>query len=99
MNARTKYRHSSDRLNEAYNLSYTTTPEAVARWAKLHDAVPAWVTIPLDTQRGTYSAYFGLVLALRSPRSVPMLVNDCAKYECLARDVFHRDITPELFNG
>jgi hypothetical protein len=63
------------------------------------DATPAWATVSIRPREGTYSAYFGLVARLGNRRSVPMTPKDCAKYDCLARDLSDSRITLDLLNA
>lgn len=51
-----------------------------ARW----DATPAWVTVAMRPERGTYSAYFGLASVIRHRRSIPMKLADRDAYLQLA---------------
>jgi hypothetical protein len=44
----------------------------VADLAKLHQAVPAWITVAVRPKAGTYSAYFGSAAGLGNRRSVPI---------------------------
>jgi hypothetical protein len=73
--------------------------EQVHELAARHDAEPAWVTVALRTEAGTYSAYFGLVAELGLKRSVPMTVQACSTYVCLARDATDPRITMDLLNA
>jgi hypothetical protein len=84
------------RLNGGYNLY----PEKVRRAARAYNAVPAWATIQIDTERQTLCAYFGTVDELQNPHAiaVPMTPSAVADYECLAKDEFCAEITPELSN-
>jgi hypothetical protein len=54
--------------------------QIAARW----NATPAWVTVAMRPERGTYSAYFGLVSAIRRRRSIPMKLADRGAYQVLA---------------
>ena len=92
-------RNPARRINEEFNLSYKPTPEQAYRWARSQAAEPAWLAIPVDALGGTYSAYFGLLAALPHPAGIKMTDQHLAGYECLARDVPHPKITPDLFNG
>src|SRR5882762_6555317 len=58
--ARNKYRQSTRKLNAGYNIY----PEKVRLAAREYDAEPAWLTIQLDTEEKTYSAYFGKISSL-----------------------------------
>jgi hypothetical protein len=59
-----------------------------AEWLKVFqmywEAIPAWATVVLRPENGTYSAYFGLVSVLGNTRSLPMKPADRRQYECLA---------------
>lgn len=72
--------------------------EEVQSIAAAHDAEPAWVTVAIRASAGTYSAYFGLVASLGIKRSVPMTVEACRTYECLAKDIPDDRITSDLLN-
>jgi GTPase SAR1 family protein len=69
--------------------------QIASRW----NAIPAWVTVAMRPERGTYSAYFGLVSAIRHRRSIPMKLADRAPYVELAA-VGTRDpkVTTDLLN-
>lgn len=69
--------------------------EIAARWR----ATPAWVTVAMRPERGTYSAYFGLASAIRHRRSIPMKPADRNGYVLLA-PVGTKDarITADLHN-
>ena len=94
--ARNKYRQGTRKLNGGYNVY----PEKVRSAAREYDAEPAWLTIQLDTENRTYSAYFGTVISLRNPDAVavPMLPHNVTDYECLAENAFDKAITPDLSN-
>jgi predicted transport protein len=94
--ARNKYRQGTRKLNGGYNIH----PEKVRRAAREYDAEPAWLTIQLDTEERTYSAYFGTVSSLGNPDAVavPMLPRNVTGYECLAVNVVDEAITPDLSN-
>jgi len=94
--ARNKYRQGTRKLNGGYNIY----PEEVRRAAQEYDAVPAWLTIQLDTDKRTYCAYFGTVSSLRNPDAVavPMLPHNVGAYECLANNVADEAITADLSN-
>ncbi len=79
--ARNKYQQRTRRLNGGYNIY----PERVRLAAKQYDAIPAWLTIQLDTDKRCYSAYFGTINSLRNPLAVavPMTPHAVAAYECL----------------
>ena len=70
----------------------------VGRLASKLDATPAWVTVPIRSQVGTYSVYFGTVAELGNRRSVPMTPKACAAYFCLARDISDPRVTADLLN-
>lgn len=46
--------------------------DEVRTLAQKVEAVPAWITVPVDVMTSTYSAYFGLLEDLGHKRSVPM---------------------------
>lgn len=94
--ARNRYQQRTRKLNGAYNIY----PKKVRRAAREYDAEPAWLTIQLDTEERTYSAYFGTVSSLRNPDAVavPMLPHNVTAYECLAENVVDEAITPDLSN-
>lgn len=94
--ARNKYVQASRRLNSGYNIY----PEKVRRAAEQYGAVPAWLTIQIDTDRRCYSAYFGTIESLRNPNAVavPMTPKAVGDYECLANEKFDPAITADLSN-
>ncbi|MGO9400245.1 MAG: hypothetical protein ACLP19_20735 [Xanthobacteraceae bacterium] len=61
--ARNKFVQRTRRLNAGYNIF----PEKMRRAAKEYQAIPAWVTIQLDTENRCYSAYFGTIDELHNP--------------------------------
>jgi hypothetical protein len=93
---RNKYRQGTRHLNGGYNLF----PEKVRKAARGYGAVPAWVTIQIDTERQTFCAYFGRVDQLSNPHriAVPMTPRAVETYECLANHEFCAEIVPELSN-
>jgi len=94
--ARNKFVQRTRRLNGGYNIF----PEKVRRAAKEYAAIPAWITIQLDTEKRCYSAYFGTIDSLRNPNAVavPMSPGAVSGYECLAKERFDQAITPALSN-
>ena len=96
----------SDRLNYELKAQGKTTAQItamlwaeVAELAKRHKATPAWITVPIRANAGTYSAYFGVVANLGNIRSVKMTREACAGYRCLARDIPDARVTPDLLNA
>jgi Holliday junction resolvase-like predicted endonuclease len=69
--------------------------EIAARWK----AIPAWVTVAMRPERGTYSAHFDLVSRIRHRRSIPMNLADRKDYVQLA-PVGTKDarVTADLLN-
>jgi hypothetical protein len=63
-----------------------------------HDAEPAWVTVAVRANAGSYSAYFGLVASLGLKRSVPMTLEACRTYKSLANDLHDHRLTLDLLN-
>ena len=63
-------------------------------------AIPAWITIQLDTDKRWYSAYFGTIDALRNPNAVavPMSLRAVSHYECLAFEKTDPAVTSDLSN-
>jgi len=94
--ARNKFVRRTRRLNGGYNIF----PDKVRRAAKEYEAIAAWLTIQLDTERQCYSAYFGTIESLRNQNAVavPMSPGAVSEYECLAMEQFDRAITPLLSN-
>lgn len=94
--ARCKYTRGTRKLNSGYNIF----PDKVRRAAREYDAIPAWLTIQVDTDLSRFSAYFGTIQSLRNPNAVavPMSARAVSSYECLANDKFDQAITPELSN-
>jgi hypothetical protein len=62
------------------------------------EAIPAWMTIPIRADEGTYSVYFGLLSQLGNQRSIPMTTNARKGYQCLVDWVVDKRITPDLTN-
>lgn len=94
--ARNKFVQRTHRLNVGYNIF----PDKVRRAAKKYRAIPAWITIQLDTENRCYSAYFGTIDELRNPNAVAVLMSlrAVSRYECLAREKSDPAITPALSN-
>jgi hypothetical protein len=72
--------------------------------AQRHNAIPAWIAIPVIPEEQRFSAYFGTILQIDEAGerfSIPMGPEDTARYECLSRPVeeFDRSIRPEWSNG
>lgn len=93
--ARNKYAR-----NRSLNGGYNIYPEKVRKAAREYDAVPAWLTIQIDTESRCFSAYFATVDSLRNSDAVavPMSTVAVSDYECLAKDTFDERITAELSN-
>jgi hypothetical protein len=90
------------RLKEQGKTTDQITAMLLAEVSKLAlglDATPAWATVSIRPREGTYSVYFGLVARLGNRRSVPMTPKDCAKYDCLARNLPDPRITVDLLNA
>ena len=93
--ARNKYETGSTRLNAGYKIA----PDKVRKYAKERSAIPAWLTIQIDTRRQRFFAYFGTIKSLPNKvASAPMTPNAVRGYECLAEDKFNASIVPELSN-
>ncbi|MET3524550.1 hypothetical protein [Mesorhizobium abyssinicae] len=86
--------------NRSLNGGYNIYAEKVRKAAREYGAVPAWLTIQIDTDSQCFSAYFGTVESLCNPDAiaVPMATSAVLDYECLAKDTFDERITPELSN-
>lgn len=73
--------------------------EAVDHLASRWGARPAWISIPMRPEEGTYAAYFGEVAQIRHRRSIPMTAEACRRYRKLApRGTFDHRITKGLSN-
>lgn len=61
-------------------------------------SIPAWITVPVRPENGTYAVYFGMLADNGNRRSVPMTMEARQGYEVLAN--WQRDprITPDLSN-
>lgn len=70
----------------------------VGQLANRWEAIPAWVTVALRPEIGTYSAYFGLVSMLGIRRSIPMKPADRRQYECLVEHRHDQRIKRDLSN-
>src|SRR5258708_8647180 len=68
--ARNKFVQGGRRLNAGYNIY----PKKVRAAARDCHAIASWLMIQLDTDRRSFSAYFGTIDALRNSKavSVPM---------------------------
>ena len=71
----------------------------VYRLAELEKAVPAWLTISVDTHASSYSAYFGLLKHIGNRRSVPMTQAARKRYLTLADREIDARIKPHLLNA
>jgi len=78
-----------------YNPSYTIASaasgmETAKNIARRHQAVLAFVTIPLQKKKGKFCSFFGTLQAVKFRRSIPMLLPDRRCYEML-QDWTHDD--------
>jgi hypothetical protein len=82
-----------DRLQEdgvTPNPSFNVFPDEAMPAARAAGAIPAWLVIPIDRKKDTFSAFWGLMTKLPPGRTsryavgVPMKYT--SSYACLARD-------------
>jgi hypothetical protein len=98
---RNKYQVSG-LINPTYNVRKRGVD--VGAIAQRHNAILAWVAIPVIPEEQSFSAYFGTIGQIedRGERfSIPMRPEQTARYECLSRpvDEFDPSIRPEWSNG
>jgi hypothetical protein len=68
--------------NRSYNIVETAEDMREGRAiATKRNEVPAFVTIALRPEEGTYSAFFGRLQSVSFKRSIPMLLGDRRTYE------------------
>jgi hypothetical protein len=80
---------------EITEILWNGVDQIAARWR----ATPAWVTVAMRPEQGTYSAYFGLVSAIRHRRSIPMKPADRTAYvELAAIGTKDLRVTADLLN-
>ena len=72
--------------------------EQVRKLAEGFNATPAWITVPIRPEEGTYAVYFGLLEDLGIRRSIPMTQDARENYRCLVHWIADNRITPELTN-
>ncbi|MDB5594202.1 MAG: hypothetical protein JWM36_1163 [Hyphomicrobiales bacterium] len=98
-----KIHPAKDRLLKSAGISVheitSKLHEEVGAISRGYDAVPAWVTVPIDAEVSTYSCYFGIVADLGLRRSIPMKPVHCLRYEVLAEREFDARITGDLSNS
>ena len=80
---RNKYENNGS-LNGRYKLK-ADCHEQAAKMEKKFDASAAWVTIAIETDKGTFDAYFGTLESLQGNTGVPMSEKATCNYEKLAR--------------
>jgi hypothetical protein len=99
--ARNKYQ-ASGLVNPTYNVRKRGAD--VEATARRHNAVLAWVAIPVIPEKQRFSAYFGTIAQIEDAGerfSIPMRPEQVVRYECLSRPVeeFDTSIHPEWSNG
>jgi Holliday junction resolvase-like predicted endonuclease len=72
--------------------------EQVRKLAKGFDAIPAWITVPIRPEEGTFAVYFGLLEDLGVRRSIPMTQDARENYQCFVDWKLDKRITPKLKN-
>lgn len=95
---RNKNRDDGVTLNNNFNLT-TFSLERVFALALEHEAIPAWVAVPVRADCGRFSAFFGLVSELPNHHYISMSESACRTYHCVADDEPDERITPDLHNG
>jgi hypothetical protein len=98
---RNKYQVSG-LLNPTYNVRKRGVD--VGAIARRHQAILAWVAIPVVPEEQKFSAYFGTIAQIedRGERfSIPMKPEQTGRYECISRPLeeFDQSIRPEWSNG
>ncbi len=72
--------------------------DRVTSEATNHNAVPAWIAVPVRSKQSKYAAYFGLLEDLGLRRSIPMRPTALENYLCLVDWTADARITPSLTN-
>ena len=93
-----------DRLQKdgTLNPRFNVFPGEVMAAARDLGAVPAWLTIPINRERGTFSAFWGLVKEMppsgNSGYTVGVPMRETADYQCLISDEPDQRIK-DIFTG
>lgn len=77
-------------LADAYGKTLTPDREATV--------IPAWITVPVRPEAGTYAVYFGTLDSLGLKRAIPMTAAAVKTYECLVDWTVDERIVPSLSN-
>jgi hypothetical protein len=98
---RNKYQ-ASGLINPTYNVRKREAD--IGATAQRHDAIPAWIAIPVIPEERIFSAYFDRISKIEEAGerfSIPMRPGQTVRYECLSRPVeeFDQSIRPEWSNG
>lgn len=96
---RNKYQVSG-LINPTYNVRKRGVD--VAGIARRHNAILAWIAIPVIPEERSFSAYFGTIAQIedRGERfSIPMKPDQIARYECIADEEVNSSIRREWSNG
>ena len=98
---RNKYQ-ANGLINPTYNVRKRGVDVGVL--AQRHNAILAWVAIPIIAEEQTFSAYFGTISQIEEAGerfSIPMRSEHVVRYECLSCPVEEPDpsIKPEWSNG
>ena len=68
--------------NRSFNIVTTAADMKIAlSMAKVRKEIPAFVTIALNRQEGSFAAFFGTLASVDNKRSIPMLPRDRIQYE------------------
>jgi hypothetical protein len=102
--ARNKYTHTRT-LNASYNL-FTSQDDLddLREMTQYMGFEFRWLAVQVDVKKQTYSAFFGTLEDIREPNSkqktvrIGMTDAKTERYMCLARDVYHERIVPEMSN-
>lgn len=74
-------------LNPRYKLEHNCHDKAKVVSEQYGGAIPAWVTIAIDIDTDTLSAYFETLAFLGGNKGVCMKEEATKEYECLAKDI------------
>jgi hypothetical protein len=98
---RNKYQ-ANGLINPTYNVRKRGIDVGIV--ARRHNAILAWVAIPVVPEEQSFSAYFGTIEQIEDAGerfSIPMRLEQTVRYECLSRPPEELDLSifPEWSNG
>ena len=70
----------------------------ITEMAAGYQAIPAWITVPIRAELGTYAVYFGLLSDLGCKRCVLMTLRARENYCCLIDWTKNENITSDMTN-